>query len=176
MNEAIAATRHWLSRVVIGLGLCPFAERPFTRQRIAYAVCAGVSTDEIYREFVSLVEQLLEPPQTQETALLIVTEGLGGFDDYLDILTLLEQSVDEAGLAGAIQVASFHPDYRFDGVPGDDPANFSNRSPYPMFHLIREDLLEDALATYPDPERIPERNVARLRALGAEGIRALLDD
>ena len=109
----------------------------------------------------------------QETALLVVTEGLAGFSEYLDLLALAEQAVSEAGLSGVIQLASFHPDYCFAGAPADDPANFTNRSPYPMFHLIREDALEAALASYRHPERIPERNVQRLRALGLEGIRAL---
>jgi hypothetical protein len=89
------------------------------------------------------------------------------------MLALAEQAVGEAGLTGVIQLASFHPDYRFAGARADDPANFTNRSPYPMFHLIREDRLEAALASYRHPERIPERNVRRLRALGLEGIRAL---
>ena len=176
MNEVITETRHWLGRIVIGLNLCPFAEQPFKNDRIGYAVCAGESTDEIYRDFVSAIERLLDPEQGQETALLIVSNALSEFDDYLDLLALLEQSIEEAGLAGLIQLASFHPHYRFDGAADDDPANFSNRSPYPMFHLIREDLMEKALAFYPDPEQIPERNIACLRALGVTGISALLDD
>ncbi len=175
MSEAIEITRHWLEKVVIGLNLCPFAERPYLDQRIGYVDCVGNSVDGIYQEFVALVERLLQPPQPLDTALLIVTEGLNDFDDYLDTLTLLEEAIDKAGLAGVIQVASFHPDYRFGGVTPDDPANFSNRSPYPMFHLIREDLLEEVLSRYPDPEKIPERNVARLRKLGKAGIGALLE-
>ena len=176
MSEAIATTRHWLEKIVIGLNLCPFAERPYLDRRIGYVDCIGQSVADIYREFVASVESLLQSSQPLDTALLIVTEGLEDFDDYLDTLALLEDSIDQAGLAGMIQVASFHPDYCFDGVAPDDPGNFSNRSPYPMFHLIREDLLEEVLSRYPDPEKIPARNVARLRELGQARIRALIED
>ena len=176
MSEAIETTRHWLEKIVIGLNLCPFAERPYLDQRVGYVDCNGNSVDDVYREFIALMERLLLPPQLVDTALLIVTKGLEDFGGYLDTLALLEDSIDKAGLADLIQVASFHPDYCFDGVAPDDPANFSNRSPYPMFHLIRQDLLEEVLSRYLDPEQIPERNVARLRELGNARIRALLED
>jgi hypothetical protein len=173
---ALAATRHWLERIVIGLGLCPFAAAPYRAGRIAYRVCEGETPETIYRAFLGTLEELLAAdPQAVETVLLIVPRGLAAFADYLDLLGLLEQALAEAGLEGVVQIASFHPDYRFAGAPPDDPANHSNRSPLPMFHLIREDGLAAALAAYPDPERIPQRNVERLRALGVAGIRRLLD-
>lgn len=176
-GEPLLQTRRWLERVVIGLGLCPFAAAPFNAERIAYRVSDAQSLDEIYQDFLTqLYELLLSPPQDQETALLIFSRGLRGFDAYLDALAMLEQAVAEAGAEGMVQIASFHPDYRFDGVPADDPANFSNRSPYPMLHLLREDGLAAAIGDHPDPESIPARNIERLRALGIEGIRALLSD
>ncbi len=175
MTDAIAATRQWLERLVIGLDLCPFAAPSYQGGRIDYAVCAGHSLDEIYQAFALSLERLLRPPHSFDTTLLIVTDALAAFEDYLDTLALLEEAIESAGLSGLVQIASFHPDYRFADASADDPANHSNRSPYPMFHLIREDLLEQALANYPDPEGVPERNIARLRALGVSGIRALID-
>ena len=177
VGQVRAATRCWLERFVIGLGLCPFAAEPYREGRVAYRVTTATTDEAVYRDFVETVEDLLShSPRTQETALLILSRGLSDFEDYLEMLEVLEQALADAGLAGTVQLASFHPDYRFEGVDEDDPANYSNRSPYPMFHLIRERELAAALARYPDPESIPARNVARLRALGVDGIRALLDD
>ena len=175
-RRAVALTRRWLERFVIGLGLCPFAAKPFRLERIAYSVCDATSLEKIYTEFLRALESLvLADPQVQETALLILSRGLSGFDDYLDGLAALEQAISDAGLEGVIQVASFHPDYCFEGVPPDDPANYSNRSPFPMFHLIREAGLAAALESYSEPETIPERNIRCLRQLGVDGIRDLLD-
>lgn len=175
-GRAIDLTRRWLERFVIGLGLCPFAAKPFRLERIAYQVCDETSLEGIYRSFLGALEALvLADPQEQETTLLILSCGLSDFDDYRDGLAMLEQTVEDAGLGGVIQVASFHPDYCFEGVSRDDPANFTNRSPLPMFHLIREAGLAAALESYPDPEMIPERNVRRLREIGVRGIRDLID-
>lgn len=175
-GAAIAETRRWLERFVIGLGLCPFAAAPYRLNRIAYSVCAETTLEQIYTAFLGTLEALVSAdPQEQETALLILDRGLSNFDEYLDALAVLEQAVEEAGLQGVIQLASFHPDYRFEETGDDDPANFTNRSPFPMFHLIREDGLAAALESYPEPESIPRRNIRCLRELGIDGIRDLLD-
>jgi len=175
--EAIMLTRRWLERFVIGLGLCPFAAAPYRQERIAYTVCDSESLDVIYAAFLKTLKELvLADPGGQETALLILSRGLKDFGGYLDGLAAVEQAVADAGLDGVIQVASFHPNYRFHGAPADDPANYSNRSPYPMFHLIREEGLAEALSHYREPEAIPDRNVRCLRELGIARIRALLQD
>lgn len=174
-DEVIAATRRWLERMVIGLNLCPFASRPYEAGRVGFMVCDETDHEAIYRAFLTELDGFLQAdPQQVETDLFILSKGLADFNDYLDMLALLEDALAEAGLEGTIQLASFHPDYLFEGVDDDDPANYSNRSPYPMFHLIREAGLEAALASYPNPERIPERNMARLRELGEAGIKARL--
>lgn len=176
-DEALAATRHWLQRVVIGLGLCPFAAAPFHGDRILYRVSPAIEMEDVYRDFLDTLDQLFgSDPARYETALMILHRGLSSFDDYLDALAMVEDAVAAAGLEGLIQVASFHPEYLFDGSDPADPANLTNRSPLPMFHLIREEGLAAALESYPDPEQIPQRNVERMRALGFEGLRALLDD
>jgi hypothetical protein len=105
-------------------------------------------------------------PSQAETGLFIVPQGLQAFADYLELLGAAEDALGAAGLDGILQLASFHPDYVFADAAVDDPANYTNRSPYPMFHLIREAGLAAALESYPDPEAIPERNVRKLRALG----------
>ena len=169
-------TRAWLETFVIGLNLCPFAATPYRQGRIAYAVCDGASREAIYRAFLeSLNDLILADPRQIETALLIAPQGLDGFEEYLDTLDLLERAVIDVGLDGVIQVASFHPAYRFDDAPMDDLANFTNRSPFPMFHLIREEGLAAALESYPSPESIPQRNIARLRELGVAGIEKLME-
>lgn len=176
-HPAIAQTQHWVENTVIGLGLCPFAAKPVATGRVAYFVCDATATDDIYRCFVQALERfLLADPAKQETALVLVPEGLATFTAYLEMLAWLEDAIASADLAGVVQLASFHPDYCFDGADMEDPANYTNRSPVPMFHLIREELLEQALADFPSVEQIPAQNVERLRALGIERLRARLAD
>jgi len=173
--EVIERTRAWLERFVIGLGLCPFAARPFRLERIGYVVCEAIPLEGVYSVFLQTLEAMvLADPEVEETTLLILSRGLRDFDDYLDALARIEQAVADAGLEDVIQLASFHPDYRFADAPADDPANYSNRSPYPMFHLIRQEGLAEALASYREPETIPERNIRTLRGLGTDRIRAIL--
>jgi hypothetical protein len=105
-----------------------------------------------------------------ETTLLVLTEGLEDFDDYLDLLEIAEALLADRGYEGTFQLASFHPDYVFADAEPDDPANFTNRSPYPMWHLLREAGLERALEHHPDPEGIPARNVEAMRELGHEAL------
>lgn len=174
-QQVIERTRQWLERMVIGLNLCPFAARPYEAGRVHFAVCDETGQEAIYRAFLGELDDFItSDPEQLETALFIPSRGLGDFEEYLDMLALFDEALLQAGLEGVVQLASFHPDYRFEGAAADDPANYTNRSPYPMFHLIREAGLEAALANYPHPEQIPERNISRLRELGIEGIKALL--
>ena len=169
MTEAAvrAATERWVRELVVGLNLCPFAAAPLQGGRIRYVVCAARDFAGIYRAFLAEVETLLGlSPYQAETSLFIVPEGLDDFETYLQLLAVAEEALDAAGLDGVLQLASFHPDYVFADAAADDPANYSNRSPYPMLHLIREAGLSAALESYPDPEAIPARNVRRLRELG----------
>ncbi len=162
-----AATERWVRELVVGLNLCPFAAAPLQGGRIRYQVCAEAEFEAIYRALLAEIEAFLGlSPYAAETGLFIVPAGLSDFDTYLDMLDLGERALAAAGLEGTLQLASFHPDYRFADAAADDPANYSNRSPYPMFHLIREAGLAAALETYPDAAAIPERNLRRLRQLG----------
>ncbi len=174
-QQALDETRCWVERVVVGLNLCPFAASPMKGGRIRYVACPASDPDGIYRALLQEMETLIGLPEPEaETSLFVVPEGLNDFDAYLDLFETAEAAVSEAGLEGILQLASFHPDYCFEGAGTDDPANYTNRSPHPMFHLIREEPLARALAQYPDPEGIPQRNVERLRALGLSAMQARL--
>jgi len=165
----------WLDDMVIGLNLCPFAAGPVRAGKVRYTVCDATDAEGIYQAFLTELDTFLQLPADEaETALFILSRGLSDFEDYLDMLATLEDALAEAGLEGVIQLASFHPDYLFEGSDDDDPTNYTNRAPYPIFHLIREAGLEKALASYPNPEAIPERNMARMREIGLAELRRRL--
>lgn len=171
MNNAAAlrASRRWVEEVVVGLHLCPFAATPLKLGQVRFEVCQASEADTIYGDLLTEMETLLSLPEEEaETSLFIVPNGLSNFDDYLDLLYSADEAIPAAGLDGVLQLASFHPDYCFEGAERDDPANYTNRSPYPMFHLIREASLVKAIEGYPDSEQIPQRNIEKLRELGLE--------
>lgn len=177
MDERVVvrATECWVRDLVVGLNLCPFAAMPLQQGRIRYQVCGETQFENIYRALLAEMGQLVGLPTEEiETSLFIVPQGLEAFDDYLELLYAVDAVIPEAGLDGVLQLASFHPDYRFEGTDPNDPANYTNRSPYPMFHLIREASLEQALEGYTDPELIPQRNMERLRELGLVELRSRL--
>jgi uncharacterized protein len=168
----IQATRRWVERVVVGLNLCPFAAVPVRAGRLRYTLCEASHPDAIYLALLQEMETLISLSEAEaESGLLVTPRGLADFGDYLDLFQVAEAAMAQAGLEGILQLASFHPDYCFEGAERDDPANYTNRSPYPMFHLIREEPLARALERYPNPEGIPERNIALLRQLGLEAVR-----
>jgi hypothetical protein len=176
-EQVIAATERWLEKAVIGLGLCPFAERAHRRKLIRYRVSARDSTvglrDELGEELLHL---RATDPRLCETSLLIHPWVLADFDDYNQFLDEADATVLALGLSGELQIASFHPHYRFAGTAPDDVDNYTNRSPYPMLHLLREASVTRAVATFPDATEIGARNAATLRALGLAGWRALWSD
>jgi uncharacterized protein len=172
--QVITETRDWLERFVIGLGLCPFAKAVQAKQQIRYRVSNAtqpsallVELDEELRALASL------DPEQVDTTLLIHPSVLGDFLDYNDFLNEADDKLTELELDGELQIASFHPDYCFAGAAADDPANFTNRSPYPMLHLLREASVSRAVAAFPDPSAIFERNIATLRGLAPEQLAAL---
>lgn len=174
-NTPLEATRCWVEQVVVGLNLCPFAAVPVKAGRIRYALCEATDPEAIYLALLQEMETLIGLSETvAESALLVTPYGLADFEAYLDLFQIAEAAIPEAGLEGILQLASFHPDYCFSGAEPDDPANYTNRSPYPMFHLIREAPLARALERYPDPEGIPERNIALLRRMGLSAVRERL--
>jgi hypothetical protein len=167
-------TRQWLETVVIGLNFCPFAKRELRRNAIRFTECHNPRVEEVLEQLVAECEYLDNHPET-ETTLLILADGLEDFLDYLDMIELAERLLAELGYEGVYQIASFHPDYCFADTDSEDAANFTNRSPYPMLHLLREASLETAIDGYPDIDSIPDNNMKKARALGLEYFRKLLE-
>ena len=172
-----AGVRRWLERAVIGLNLCPFAKAVYVKQQVRIVI-SDASTERALLEQLGEELALLRdtPAETVDTTLLVHPQVLGDFLDYNDFLDDADGLVEAMDLDGVLQVASFHPDYRFADTAPDDAGNLTNRAPWPILHLLREDSLDRAVAAYPDPDGIIERNIATMRELGAEGFRALLAD
>jgi len=175
-DDPIALTRRWLERAVIGLNLCPFAKSVYVKQQVRFVLSEARDTDALLQ---LLRAELLwlhdaDPGQT-DTTLIVHPHVLTDFLDYNDFLDLADGLVAELGLEGEIQVASFHPDYQFAGTAYDDIGNHTNRSPCPTLHLLREASVERAVAAFPDPEAIVERNIATLERLGVDGWRRLME-
>lgn len=176
-DEAIAATRRWLERAVIGLNLCPFAKKVHGKRQVRYVVSSAQTSDTLLdhleRELQSLAATKAEEV---DTTLLILPYMLASFADFANFLDVVEIAVKVQGLAGIVQVASFHPQYQFAGTDADDISNYTNRAPYPTLHLLRESSLTYAANTFPETAGIYERNIQTMRALGIDGWRALQID
>ena len=173
-EEAIAATRAWVEKAVVGLGLCPFAKAVHVKAQIRYIVSDATTPDALVLDLERELERLAaEPPQGIDTTLLIHPRVLEDFLDYNDFLEVADDTVEGLGLAGVLQVASFHPQYQFAGTEPDDITNYTNRSPYPTLHLLREASVDAAVAAYPQAEAIFEKNMETMERLGIEGWNAL---
>ncbi|MDH4016438.1 MAG: DUF1415 domain-containing protein [Actinomycetota bacterium] len=169
-------TRRFVEGFVIELGLCPFAKAPWSEGRVEVRVSGARDEAELLADLDAEMAHLRGAPARElETSLLVHPHVLADFAAYNDFLDLADALLRERGHEGVLQIASFHPDYRFAGAPSDDPANATNRSPWPMLHLIREASITAAIAAHPDPGGIPARNVELLRQLGPERVRALLE-
>ncbi len=169
----VDATRQWLRDVVIGHNFCPFAKRELERDSIACSVCDSAELSELLQSLVGQCRRLDADPSI-ETLLLIFPRGVADFDGFLQLLELANELLFEQGYEGVYQLASFHPDYCFEGEATDDAANYTNRAPYPVLHILREASLARALESVAQPELIPERNIAYARQLGIEQLRAQL--
>ncbi len=170
-DEAIVAlSKAWLEEAVIGLNLCPFAHAVHSRAQIAWSVSHARTPEALLEDLARALQTLLDTPaERTDTALLIHPWVLEDFLDFNDFLSLADELLEDSGLTGVIQIASFHPDYRFGGVDADDITNHTNRSPFPMLHLLREASLDRAIAAIPDSAEIVERNLETLRRLGSIG-------
>lgn len=160
LNDIEQSVQQWLNDVVIGLNLCPFAAKPQRNKQIKIHVSSDKTENGLLESIYLQLKELDEtPPQELETTLVVAPYLLEDFDDYNQFLDLVEGLVVQLGKSGIYQIASFHPDYCFYGTEPEDAENLTNRSPYPIFHLIREESMEKVLKHYPDPEAIPERNI-----------------
>ncbi|SMG01954.1 hypothetical protein BSIN_4712 [Burkholderia singularis] len=170
--DILAATRHWLTRAVIGLNLCPFAKSVHVKQQIRYAVSHAASLEAALADLESEL-RLLEAvdPDEIDTTLVIFPDTFDDFVDYNDALGFADRLLRQLRLDGTLQIASFHPRYQFEGTEPDDIENYTNRSPYPILHLLREASIERAVDAFADAAVIYERNQATLRRLGHAGWR-----
>lgn len=173
-DEVVASTRAWIEQAVIGLNLCPFAKAAYGKDQIRYAVsdaqAAGALREDLAHELRILVQAV---PAAVDTTLLIHPNVLTEFVDYNAFLDVADATVKAAGLAGVLQVASFHPAYQFAGTTPDDVTNYTNRSPYPMLHLLREASMNLAVAAVPEARMIYQKNIETMRRLGVDGWVAL---
>lgn len=173
-DEVIAQTKVWLERAVIGLNLCPFAKSVHIKNQIRYVVSLAKTPEELAADLVAELEILAEAnPEKIDTTLLIHPYVMQDFLDYNDFLEVADATVEELDLDGILQVASFHPEYQFEGTEFDDIDNYTNRAPFPTLHLLREESIDKAVAAFPEAEEIYEKNIQTLRALGYEGWKKL---
>jgi hypothetical protein len=173
--NVIALTRAWIERAVIGLNLCPFAKAPYVKERIRYCVSHASSARDLLQDLRVELQRLVDSPVDElETTLLIHPQCLIDFLDFNDFLGDVDTTLRKLGLEGTIQVASFHPQYQFADSGPDDLSNATNQSPFPMLHLLREDSIDRAVETMPNPERIYTANIESLERLGARGWQDLL--
>lgn len=166
-------TSRWLEDIVIGLNLCPFARLEWENNRVRIHVSEAETVEQLLEALVAELNYLLTHDKV-ETSLVVHPDVLTNFDDYNQFLDHADNVIRELELEGILQIASFHPDYQFQDTEFLDLDNFTNRSPYPMLHLLREDSLEAAIERHPDPEGIPDRNVERLKEVGLDSIQAIM--
>jgi hypothetical protein len=173
-SKIIGQTKKWIVDVVIACNFCPFAAREIKRNSVHYEVVPETNLKKCLQLFIQECQRLDDQPGI-ETSLLIFSKGFISFDEYLVLLHEAERLLKRKGYEGVYQLASFHPNYRFAEASANDAANFTNRSPYPMLHLLREESIEKALEHYPDPEQIPEKNIQFARDKGPVYMKMLRD-
>ncbi len=173
-DQAIADTRRWLERAVIGLQLCPFAKAVYVKEQVHLVTCDAGDETAILAALAHETGDLLAlSPQQRDTTLLVLTEGMDDFLRFHALTARAERQLRKQGHEGVLQLASFHPQFVFAGAEDDDIANFTNRSPHPTLHLLREASIARAVESFPEAAAIYERNIATLRQLGEPGWRAL---
>ena len=172
-EETVRPVRQWVEALVVGMNLCPFAKREMVKNRVRFTTTESTTQEQLLIALQAELELLNTDPLV-ETTLLIHVNVLRDFHDYNRFLGYADSLLVEMELEGIYQIASFHPDYQFDGTMPDDAENYTNRSPYPMLHLIREASLERVIADYPEVDQIPARNIALMNELGQDKLQALL--
>jgi hypothetical protein len=173
-TQVVASTIQWLERAVIGLNLCPFAKAVHVKKQIRYVVSSGTTPEQLLEDLIRELGVLVQTPANEiDTTLLIHPGVLADFADYNDFLDVADAALEELDLISDIQIASFHPRYQFADSGPDDIDNYTNRSPYPMLHLLREDSVSRAVDAKPDAALIFAHNIAKLREMGHEGWKKL---
>ncbi len=166
-DKIIQFTQQWVESFVVELNLCPFAKRELINNRVRFSVTEAI-TEEQLLETLQIELELLNNNTLIETTLLIHPRVLQDFYDYNQFLNFADSLLLEMELVGVYQIASFHPDYQFSHTNPEDVENYTNRSPFPMLHILREESLEKAIDNYPDVDQIPSRNIELINSLGAD--------
>ncbi|MEO9946119.1 MAG: DUF1415 domain-containing protein [Paraglaciecola sp.] len=164
-TQIITSVKKWINDVIIGLNFCPFAKKEVVRDTIRYCVSDAVYENKALDTVINELSTLDNLSEIQ-TTLIIFSCGFSDFDKYLDLVDGANEFIERGGYRGLYQIATFHPDYCFDDEKSNDAANYTNRSPYPILHLLREASLEQVLKNYPNPENIPDNNITKARELG----------
>ncbi len=173
-KDVLDQTRHWLEKAVIGLNLCPFAKAVYVKNQVRLVVSQARHADDLLEELDRELDLLVATPAEEiDTTLLIHPTLFDDFLDFNDFLEVAEDVVDEHGLEGVVQLASFHPHFQFDGTEPDDISNYTNRAPFAILHLLREESVERAVEAFPQAETIFEENIQTLEKLGHAGWKAL---
>jgi hypothetical protein len=176
-EQQLEKSQRWVEKVVVGLNLCPFAKPVLKANSLRYALSSECTPEQLAKFFLIELDIISQADEAViATTLVVMPEGLTDFYDYLDFLADCEDLLQKSGLQSEFQLASFHPDYIFAGVDEDDASHLTNRSPYPMLHIIREAQMSRVLANHPNPEKIPERNIQLLREMGKTAVLELCDD
>ncbi len=174
MKDAEAVTRRWLTECVLALDLCPFAALVLRDDSLRISTSRATDEPQCLLDFLSELDLIQAATQAQvSTSLLVFENALENFENYLAVLNAAQQLLEEAGLEGQFQLASFHPGYQFEGESADAPTNYTNRSPLPVIHILREGMLTQMLANCANPEDIPARNKVTLDNLGSVGVARL---
>jgi hypothetical protein len=169
-DAVIAETVNWLEKAVIGLNLCPFAKAVHVKKQIRYVVSDADTPEALLEKLMEELEYLAEAdPEKVDTTMIIHPNVLADFEDYNEFLDVADAALEDMELDGELQVASFHPDYQFADTHQNDIENYTNRSPYPTLHLLREDSVERAVEAFPEASEIFEKNIDTLRTLGPDG-------
>jgi hypothetical protein len=169
-ENVIAKTKEWLEKAVIGLNLCPFARAAYVNNQIRFKVSDATVEADLLKELITEMKYLEKTDASvTDTTLLIHPKVLQNFLDYNQFLEIANNALVELELEGILQIASFHPQYQFAGTNKEDISNFTNRSPYPILHLLRENSVSNAIDSHPDAEKIPDKNIETMKALGIAG-------
>ena len=173
-QDIVENTRRWLEQMVVGLNLCPFSHSVIAQNQVYYAICDATTDAQLKQFYVNELQRLLGADENDiATSLLMFPQGLEVFDDYLDLLDWFQQLLEQAELTEHVQLASFHPQYQFEGAAADDLSHFTNRSPYPTIHLLRQSQMTKALADFVSPENIYTNNIEKLNKLGRQHVELL---
>lgn len=176
-QQVVETVKNWVEKFIIGYNICPFARKVFVTERIKYVIHSSTDDEDILQAFLHELQWLnATAAKEMDTTLFILTNAFSDFDHYLNFIQVIEIMIEQLKYEGVFQVATFHPNYQFDGTQHADAENYTNRSPFPIIHILREESVEKAIENYPNPEAIPERNITLMNKMGIEKLQALFGD